>query len=67
RVKKIGIRKVLGTCVQDLVLLLSKTFSLLILIAFVIAAPLSWQYLAGWLDGFAYRIDIQILSFVLGE
>ena len=66
RIKEIGIRKVLGASSKDLMLLLSKNFGILILISFVIAVPFTWIYLAGWLEGFAYRISINPLVFLLG-
>jgi len=58
RTKEIGIRKVLGARVQDLVLILSKDFLLLVLIAFVLAIPVSVWAMEHWLQSFAYRIHI---------
>jgi putative ABC transport system permease protein len=58
RVKEIGIRKVLGASVGGLVGLLSKDFVKLVLIAFVIAAPLAWYFMNGWLQDFEYRIRL---------
>jgi putative ABC transport system permease protein len=58
RVKEIGIRKVLGASVGGLVGLLSKDFVKLVLIAFVIAAPLAWYFMNGWLQDFEYRIKL---------
>jgi ABC-type antimicrobial peptide transport system permease subunit len=65
RVKEIGIRKVLGASVSNIVVLISKDFMWLVIIAFVIAAPLGWWSMQKWLEGFAYRIDIQWWVFVL--
>ncbi|MDX1618973.1 MAG: FtsX-like permease family protein, partial [Balneolaceae bacterium] len=65
RVKEIGIRKVLGATVVQIVLILSKRFTLLVLLAFVIAIPLAYFAMAGWLDAFAYRAGISPWSFVL--
>jgi ABC-type antimicrobial peptide transport system permease subunit len=59
RVKEIGIRKVLGAGVPNIVLLIAKDFMWLILLAFLIAAPLGWWSMQQWLDHFAYRVDIQ--------
>ena len=57
RAKEISIRKVMGASVGQVVLLLSKDFARLILIAFVLAIPLTWYMLDKyWLEGFAYRI-----------
>ncbi|HEV7347754.1 ABC transporter permease [Telluribacter sp.] len=58
RTKEIGIRKVLGASIQSVVLLLSKDFILLILVAILIASPLAWYCMNQWLEGFAYKIDI---------
>jgi putative ABC transport system permease protein len=58
RTKEIGIRKVLGATVQDIVNLLSKEFLQLTLVAFLLAIPLSWWMMNRWLQDFAYRIEI---------
>jgi putative ABC transport system permease protein len=64
RVKEIGVRKVLGSSVSGIVLLLSKDFIKLILIALVIATPLCFWAMNQWLQGFAYRIPIGPVVFV---
>jgi putative ABC transport system permease protein len=64
RVKEIGVRKVLGSSVSGIVLLLSKDFVKLILIAMVIAVPLCVWVMNQWLLGFAYRIKIGPVVFV---
>jgi len=64
RIKEIGVRKVLGSSVSGIVLLLSKDFIKLILIAIVIATPLSLWAMNQWLQGFAYRISIGPLVFL---
>lgn len=56
RVKEVGIRKVLGANVSNLVTLLSKDFVKLVTIAFVISLPLSFWLAQQWLEGFAYRL-----------
>jgi putative ABC transport system permease protein len=58
RTKEIGIRKVLGAGVTGILVLLSKEFVKLVLIAFVIALPLIWYVMHKWLQNFAYRINI---------
>ena len=58
RMKEIGVRKVLGATPFDIVVLLSKDFTRLILIAFVIAAPIGYLLQSRWLEAFAYRISV---------
>ncbi len=58
RVKEIGIRKVLGASVQNIVTMLSKDFVKLVIIANLIAWPLAWLGVSRWLQDFAYRIDV---------
>lgn len=59
RTKEIGIRKVLGASVVGIVALLSTDFLKLVAIAFVIAIPIAWWATHNWLQGFAYRADMQ--------
>ncbi len=65
RIKEIGIRKVLGASVSNLVLMLSKEFALLVGIANLIAWPIAYYAMHRWLQDFAYRIDLEIWAFVL--
>ncbi|MDJ1471795.1 ABC transporter permease [Cytophagaceae bacterium DM2B3-1] len=65
RTKEVGIRKVLGASVFSLWELLSKDFLALVLIAFVIATPISWYLLNGWLSQYAYHTQISWWVFVL--
>lgn len=65
RTKEIGIRKVLGASVKNLVGLLSKEFLRLVIIANIIAWPLAWYAMNQWLQNFAYRINIAWWVFVL--
>jgi putative ABC transport system permease protein len=65
RIKEIGVRKVLGASVSSLVLLLSKEFALLVLIANVLAWPPAFFSMNRWLQDFAYRIDIGWQIFAL--
>ena len=64
RTKEIGVRKVLGASVFNVVYLLSTGFTRLILIAVVIAVPIAWFAVDSWLKSFAYRIDISWTIFL---
>ena len=63
RLKEIGIRKVLGSSVVNIVYLLSWDFTRLVLISILIALPASYFLLKNWLDRFAFRIDLEIAFF----
>jgi ABC-type antimicrobial peptide transport system permease subunit len=63
RRKEIGIRKVLGAPVRDIVLMLSREFSVLIVLAFIIASPIAWYFMHQWLQHYTYRIMIGIWFF----
>ena len=63
RKKEIGIRKVLGAPVRDIVIMLSKEFTLLITIAFLIAAPIAWYFMHQWIQQYTYRIMIGVWFF----
>jgi putative ABC transport system permease protein len=65
RTKEIGIRKVLGATVTNIVEMLSKDFLMLVIIASVIAFPVSWWFMHKWLQDFAYRITISWWIFFL--
>jgi ABC-type antimicrobial peptide transport system permease subunit len=65
RTKEIGIRKVLGASVVNLWRLLSIEFFVLVLLSCIIAAPIAWYYLSGWLTNYDYRIEIKWHVFVL--
>lgn len=59
RTKEIGIRKILGASTQSILQLLTRDFLLLVGLAFLIAAPISWWAMHRWLENFAYRIELQ--------
>jgi putative ABC transport system permease protein len=65
RIREIGIRKVLGAKVTGIVLLLSKDFIKLVVIAMVIASPLAWLIMHQWLQDFAYKVSISWVVFLL--
>ena len=58
KTREIGIRKVLGASVGSVVLLLARNFIGLVGIAMLIASPIAWYFMAQWLEGFSYKIDI---------
>ncbi|HTI61825.1 ABC transporter permease [Mucilaginibacter sp.] len=59
RTKEIGIRKVLGANVSNIVSMLSKDFIALVLIAILVAVPIAWYFMHQWLQGFAYHQNVQ--------
>lgn len=65
RTKEIGIRKVLGSSVSGIVSLLAKDFLKMIIVALIIAAPITYYTMNNWLEGYAYRIDIEWWVYVL--
>lgn len=65
RAKEIGIRKVVGANVSSLLKLLSKDFSRMVLLAFLLAFPVAWYAMENWLNDFAYRVALGPLTFVL--
>jgi putative ABC transport system permease protein len=63
RVKEIGIRKVVGASVKEIVWMLSRSFLRWVLLAFVLAVPLAWIVMGRWLQNFAYRVDLEVWVF----
>lgn len=58
RQKELGIRKVLGATVQQIISLISKEFVLLVVVATVLAIPAAWYFISNWLKDYAYQIDL---------
>jgi putative ABC transport system permease protein len=65
RFREIGIRKVMGASVKEILKLMTGEFIKLVLIAFVISVPLAWFGMHKWLEAFAYKIDIGITAFLI--
>ena len=65
RIKEIGIRKVLGASVSEIVIMLTKDLTKWIMLANIIAWPVAYFFMNNWLQNFAYRIDIRWWVFVL--
>ena len=67
RIKEIGIRKVLGATVGQIVALLTGNFIKLVIIAIAIASPLAWLVMNHWLRNYAYHIDIGPVTFIIAS
>ena len=65
RTKEIGIRKVLGASVRSVVVMFSKDFSKLVLIAFILSTPLAWFAVDWWLEGYTYKAPVNFFVFVI--
>ncbi len=66
KTKEVGIRKVLGASVSNIIGLFSKEYIYLIALAFLLAAPLAYYFMHSWLENFAYRIDLKAGVFAIG-
>ena len=65
RTREIGLRKALGASRRGILVLFSREFLVLILIAYILAAPVAWLAMQKWLDTFAYRVDVDAVSTVV--
>jgi putative ABC transport system permease protein len=65
RTKEIGIRKVMGSSLAQIVWLLSKDFLILTVVAFAISIPISWYGMMKWLENFAYRVDFDFVLYAI--
>jgi len=65
RIKEVGVRKVLGASILQVVFLLTKDFMLLIFIAFIISVPSAYYLSQWWLQNFAFSVDLSVLTFLL--
>lgn len=65
RLKEVGIRKVMGASINQIVVLLSKDFLKLVALGLVLAVPAAWYAMQNWLKDFAYKIDISWTTFVV--
>jgi putative ABC transport system permease protein len=65
RTKEIGIRKVLGASVSSIIVLLSKEFGKLVLIAFVLSVPIAWYAVDWWLRSYTYKVEVGVMVYVL--
>jgi putative ABC transport system permease protein len=67
RTREIGVRKVMGASRMDILRFISWQFARPVLIANLVAWPVAWFFMRRWLEGFAYHVDIGVLSFVLAS
>jgi ABC-type antimicrobial peptide transport system permease subunit len=65
KTKEVGIRKVIGGSVGHIIWIFGKEFGRLIVIAFLIAAPVGWWFMSNWLKGFEFKIDLNIWVFAI--
>ena len=66
KTKEVGIRKTLGASVSQVLVLFSKEFTILIIVSFVVAVPVSHYFMEEWLSNFSYRIHPGAPTFLLG-
>ena len=64
KIKEIGIRKVLGASIGKIVILLSRNFTALVFISYLISAPVAYFLMQNWLEDFAYHIELTVITFL---
>ena len=67
KTKEIGMRKILGADVRSIMYLLSKDFAMLVIIASLIASPIAYFTMNGWLEGFVYKIDMSVWVYIFSS
>jgi len=65
RRKEVSIRKVLGAPIASIVQLLSREILILVLVANIVAWPIAWYFMREWLNGFAYHIEMTIITYLI--
>ena len=65
RTKEIGVRKILGASTSNIVLMLNRHFTVIVIVATVVAVPIAWYVMDNWLEDFAYRISVSPWTFIL--
>jgi len=65
RTKELGIRKVMGASIQDLIFLLNKDFTKLVIFSFIISVPLAWFFIDRWLNSFNYKTSVGVWPFII--
>lgn len=65
RIKEIGVRKALGASIMNITGLMTKEFTVLVIISAVLACPIAWYLMDAWLEDFAYKISIGFFTFVI--
>lgn len=66
RIKEVGVRKVMGASVLNIVLVFLKDFARWVFIAMALGWPVAWYFMSRWLEGFAYRVDLSPVVFIAG-
>lgn len=65
RMKEVGVRKVLGASVRNIVLLLNMNFAKLVILSFIVAIPIAYYFINSWLDNFANKISLNAFLFII--